>query len=120
MRLSELLACTVFDANGEYAGHVHDVRLVQDGPVNTGFDAAIRVEGLVIGRGGVASRLGYGRSGNRGPWLIRALVTARHRGTFVPWACVRSIDERRIEISGSKDDLEPIRALPDIRTGGSA
>jgi sporulation protein YlmC with PRC-barrel domain len=33
MRLSELLGAEVVDEAGRSAGRVHDVRLVQDGPV---------------------------------------------------------------------------------------
>ena len=33
MRLSDLLGAEVVDQAGESAGRVHDVRLVQDGPV---------------------------------------------------------------------------------------
>ncbi|HEX2383180.1 MAG TPA: hypothetical protein VHI95_11120 [Acidimicrobiales bacterium] len=112
MRLSELLDLDVVDENGTRAGHVHDVRLVQDGPVGAGFDAALRVQGLVIGRGAVGIRLGYGRTLNRGPWLIRVLLSARHDSKYVPWGRVRSIDEDGIVIAGSAADLEPPPVLP--------
>jgi sporulation protein YlmC with PRC-barrel domain len=112
MRLSELLDMDVVDENGTRAGHVHDVRLVQDGPVGAGFDTALRVQGLVIGRGAVGIRLGYGRTLNRGPWLIRVLLSARHDSKFVPWGRVRSIDDDGIVIAGSAADLEPAPVLP--------
>jgi sporulation protein YlmC with PRC-barrel domain len=102
----------VVDERGNRAGHVHDVRLVQDGPVGAGFDAAIRVQGFVIGRGAVGNRLGYGRTLNRGPWLIRVLFTARHQSKFVPWDRVRSIGQDGIVIAGSADDLERTPVLP--------
>ncbi|MEY2420705.1 MAG: hypothetical protein QOI95_772 [Acidimicrobiaceae bacterium] len=107
MRLSELLGKEVVDASGERAGHVHDVRIQQDGPVTSGFDAALRVHGLIIGRGGLANRLGYGR-GTRGPWVIRAIVEGRHRPSFVPWHRISAIEGERIRISGSHDDLERV------------
>jgi sporulation protein YlmC with PRC-barrel domain len=112
MRLSELLRKDVFDANGARAGHVHDVRLMQDGPVTSGFDAAVRVHGLIIGRGGLANRLGYGR-GTRGPWMIRVIVEGRDKPRFVPWSRVRAIDGNRILISGSRDDLERAKPIPE-------
>ena len=115
MRLSDLLHAEVFDEAGAAVGHVHDVRLVQDGPVTAGFDAALRVEGLIVGRGAVANRLGYGR-GTRGPWMIRTLVEGRQKPRFVPWPRIRSIDGARIVISGSGDDLA--RALPAVEHGG--
>ena len=115
MRLSDLLHKEVFDANGQRAGHVYDVRVIQDGPVTSGFDAALRVHGLIIGRGALANRLGYGRGGARGPWLIRAILEARHKPTLVPWHRVRAIEADRILISGSRDDLERARPVSDLR-----
>ena len=109
MRLSELLGTLVIDSSGAHTGRVHDVRLMQDGPVTSGFDAAVRAHGLIVGRGGVAHRLGYGR-GTRGPWLLRAIIERRHKPLFVPWSRVREIDHDRILISGSRDDLA--RAKP--------
>ena len=117
MRLSELLNKEVVDANGERAGHVHDVRVIQDGPVTSGFDAALRVHGLIIGRGALANRLGYGR-GTRGPWIIRMLLEGMHQPAFVPWNRVRSIEDNRIVISGTRDDLE--RAQPAQNRRGTA
>jgi sporulation protein YlmC with PRC-barrel domain len=109
VRLSELLRKEVVDERGARAGHVHDVRLLQDGPVNSGFDAAVRVHGLIVGRGGVAHRLGYGR-GTRGPWLLRVIAEGRHKPLFVPWSQVRQIEGDRIVIRGSREDLK--RAVP--------
>jgi sporulation protein YlmC with PRC-barrel domain len=98
MRLSDLLEKAVVDTADQPLGRVHDVRLRQDGPINAGFDAALQVEGLIIGRGGIATRLGYGRTRSRGPWLVRSLLEARHKPSFVPWSQVRSIDAERIII----------------------
>ena len=118
MRLSELLNKEVFDANGQSAGHVHDVRVIQDGPITSSFDAALRVHGLIVGRGALANRLGYGRGAVRGPWLIRAILEARDNPTFVPWNRVCAIEAGRILITGSRDDLERARPVSDAR--GSA
>jgi sporulation protein YlmC with PRC-barrel domain len=104
MRLSELLTKEVVDSRGERAGHVHDVRLQQDGPINAGFDATLRVHGLIVGRGGLAHRLGYGR-GTKGPWLLRAVVEGRHAPLFVPWREVAAIEEDRILIRGPREEL---------------
>jgi len=111
MRLSELLNKEVIDANGDRAGHVHDVRIIQDGPVTSGFDAALRVHGLIIGRGALANRLGFGRTGTRGPWAVRVILEGWHKPTFVPWQRVRAIEADRILIDGSRDDLERARPL---------
>jgi hypothetical protein len=75
VRLSDLLRCTVHDQDGHELGRVTDVRIVQDGPIVAGLQAAFRVDALVVGRGGLADRLGYVRARVRGPWLLRALFT---------------------------------------------
>lgn len=110
MRLSELLTKNVVDGTGERVGRVHDVRIVQDGPVTSGFEDAFRVHGLIVGQGALANRLGYGRTGMRGPWLVRVIFEARHKPMFVPWQRVRTIEGNQVVISGTKDDLE--RATP--------
>jgi sporulation protein YlmC with PRC-barrel domain len=115
MRLSELLDKEVFDATGRSAGHVHDVRVIQDGRITSSFDAALRVHGLIVGRGGLANRLGFGHSGARGPWLLRAILEARSKPTVVPWHRVRVIEADRILISGSRDDLERAEPVSDAR-----
>ena len=74
---------TVVDADGEEIGTVHDVHLVQDGPVQ-GAAAAFRVHGLVVGPGAVGTRLGYGPNGIRGPWMLRMLL-GRRRRWYVHW-----------------------------------
>jgi hypothetical protein len=70
MRISELLALEVVDADGRHVGKVRDVRLVQDGPVLGGTQAAMRVEAVVAGGGALGIRLGYVRGRVRGPALL--------------------------------------------------
>lgn len=85
MRLSDLLCCTVEDDDGRRLGRVSDVRIVQDGPIVNGLQAAFRVDGLVVGRAGLAERLGYVRSRVKGPWMLRVLFTRlEQRARFVP------------------------------------
>ena len=74
MRLGEVLRCEVVTADGRRLGRVSDVRLVQDGPVRRGVQAALRVDALVVGRAGLAERLGFVRHGVSGPWLLRAAM----------------------------------------------
>jgi hypothetical protein len=84
--LSELLHSEVRDADGRALGNVTDVRLVQDGPILEGFGAALRVDGLVVGTGSFAVRLGYHRHGVTGPALLKAIFgTLERRARFVPW-----------------------------------
>jgi hypothetical protein len=71
MRLSELLGAEVVDQAGRSAGRVHDVRLVQDGPLIGGFGAGLRLDGLIVGRRAVGARLGYERGDMGGPLLVK-------------------------------------------------
>lgn len=75
MRLSDLLGCEVRDEDGTALGEISDVRIVQDGPVRAGLQAGFRLDALVVGRGGLAERLGYIRSRVNGPWVLRTLFT---------------------------------------------
>jgi sporulation protein YlmC with PRC-barrel domain len=106
MRLTDLLGAEVVDRAGRSPGRVHDVRLVQDGPVLGGFGAALRVDGLVVGRRAVGARLGYEGGRMRGPLLVKLVAGwLRRDGRYVPWDRVEAITEDRIVISGSADDL---------------
>lgn len=106
MRLGELVRSTVLDVEGRRVGRVHDVRLVQDGPLLEGFGAALRVDGLVVGRGSVAARLGYHRHRVRGPFPLRVLFAAlERRARFVTWDQVASWDGATVVLSCPLADL---------------
>jgi hypothetical protein len=106
MRLSDLLGAEVLDQAGRSAGRVHDVRLVQDGPVTGGFGAGLRLDGLVVGRRAVGARLGYDRGRMKGPLPVKLLAGwLRHDGRYVQWERIRSIEPDRIVISGTVEDL---------------
>ena len=79
MRLSDLLDYTVIDAGGHEIGGVSDLRIVQDGPVLRGVQAAFRVDALVVGKGGLAERLGYVRARVEGPWLLKVVFERLER-----------------------------------------
>jgi len=68
MRLSDLLGSPVHDEGGTSLGKLVDLRVVRDA------DGGLRVEALLVGRGGVAERLGYVRHQVRGPWLLAAVA----------------------------------------------
>ena len=111
MRLTELLGAEVVDQAGQSAGRVHDVLLVQDGPLMGGFGAGLRLDGLIVGRRAVGARLGYERREMHGPLLVKLLAGwLRHDGRFVAWDRVRAIEPDRIHISGSAADLPRPRA----------
>jgi hypothetical protein len=106
MRLTELLGAEVLDQAGESAGRVHDVRLVQDGPLIGGFGASLRLDGLIAGRRAVGARLGYGRRRMKGPLPVRLLFGwLHHDGHYVEWARIERIEPGQILISGSVRDL---------------
>ena len=106
MRLTDLLGAEVVDRAGRSPGRVHDVRLVQDGPLLGGFGAGLRVDGLVVGRRAVGARLGFERRQVRGPLPVKLLAGwLRRDGRFVPWDRVEAVEEHRIHIAGSADDL---------------
>lgn len=89
--ISELLRSRVIDATGADLGSVDDVRLVQDGPVVEGFGSLLRVAGLVVGRGGLAVRLGYHRHQVKGPALVKAIVgRLERRAHYVSWEQVET------------------------------
>jgi sporulation protein YlmC with PRC-barrel domain len=106
MRLTDLLGVEVVDQGGRSAGRVHDVRLVQDGPLVGGFGASLRVAGLVVGGRGIGARLGYQRRKVRGPWLVKLLLKRLARdGRYVEWDRVQTVQPDRILISARVHDL---------------
>jgi uncharacterized protein YrrD len=106
MRLTDLLGAEVVARCGQPAGRVHDVRLVQDGPVVDGFGAALRLDGLLVGGRAVGARLGYERGKMKGPLPVKLLTGwLHHDGRYVEWNRIRSIEPDRILISGSISDL---------------
>lgn len=107
--LSELLQSEVVDSEGRELGKVDDVRLVQDGPIRPGFGAALRVDGLVVGAGGLAVRLGYHRNQVRGPALLKAIfATLERRARFVPWELVGEWDGSTVRLRRPASDLPTV------------
>jgi hypothetical protein len=78
MRVSDLLDCEVFDAEGDSIGKVRDVRLVMDGPLR-GALAQLRLDAVFVGGNAIAGRLGYVRGGVRGPALLIAIMSRLER-----------------------------------------
>ncbi len=93
MQMSDVMGRPVVDAAGTSVGQVSDVRLVQDGPFIEGFGNALRLDAVVVGRGGVASRLGYVRGDVRGPWLLRVLAASLERRAYlIAWSDLQETD----------------------------
>jgi hypothetical protein len=113
MRLTDLLDADVLDPDGRTIGHVHDVRLIQDGPPIGNAGATLRLEGFVVGGTAFGSRLGFARSDVRAPWLLNKLFQALHADErFVPWSAVRAISEGRLLVDVRADELRAPEPLP--------
>src|SRR2546426_5894659 len=113
MRIAELLGAAVVDRDGRALGAVHDVRLVQDGPPLASFDAALTVDSLLFGPIAVGSRLGYGRHGVKGPWLLKTIFERIHgRHHAVVWEQIAAIEPKRIHLRADVDDLLGVDRLP--------
>ena len=110
MRASELLGAAVVDAAGTAIGKVLDVRLVQDGPL-LGTMAALRVDGLVIGRRTLTSRLGFDRADVESPALLRVGARRLMRANrYLPWDQVDLQPDGRVRATST--DLAPVPMLP--------
>jgi hypothetical protein len=106
MRLSDLLGNEVIDVDGKVVGEVSDVRLVQDGPPLAGIDAALRVDALVVGGGGLAVRMGFHRHQVKGPAPLKALFASlERRAHSVPWSAVASWEDGVVRLSCRSSEL---------------
>jgi hypothetical protein len=105
MRATELLGCTVYDADGEVVGHVHDLRFepLPGTPGWTGY----RLTTLACGdRAAVGHRLGYGERDMAGPWPLTWIFRRRSRTSLlVAWSDVTSFQRPRIEIGRRRAEL---------------
>lgn len=91
MRAADLIGRPVTGPGGERLGTVLDIRVVQDGPV-LGAYAALRLDGLVVGKRALSSRLGYDRAGVEGPKVLSAAVHALMRGNrYLAWSDVEEV-----------------------------
>ena len=110
--MSDLLGADVLDLAGTKLGDVHDVRLVQGGPLVGVFGASLRLRALLFGPTAVGVRLGFGRSDVRGPWPLRAAFAALHpRMRVATWEQISTIEAGRIRLRVTGDEVhEEIRA----------
>ncbi len=106
MRLTDILGARVLDRDRVGLGHVHDVRMLQDGLRIGSLGAAPQVHLLIVGSPGIGVRLGFGRSEVRGPWIAAASFRHLHRDLLVvPWQAISLIEEGKITLSVSESDL---------------
>ena len=91
-----------------------DVRLVQDGPVNVSGDAALRIDGLVVGEDGWSKRLGLFRHAVHGPWLLVQIARwVAPKRSYLPWDQITDahelVETRTVRFAG---DLRELIDLP--------
>jgi hypothetical protein len=85
MRASDLIGQDVYDATHQHVGVITDLRCVQDGPLRGAMQAP-RVAALIISTRHTGSLLGYDRSNQQGPWIVRIIVQFLHRhAVLIPW-----------------------------------
>ena len=99
MLLSELLGVQVVTSDGDELGRVHDVVLVQDGPMGANGQAGLRLHAITVGARSLGSQLGYSQGTVRGPWLLRRLL--QRSPSLVPWAAIVQRDEHRVVVDPS-------------------
>jgi hypothetical protein len=86
--------------------------MAQEGPIQGDFGAAFRIVGLVVGPGAFGAYLGFDRTDVKGPWLLKELFNRLRRDSrFVAWGRIASVEEDRVRIRGSGDDL-PVAGPP--------
>lgn len=109
MRITDLIGAPVFYPSGAALGKVHDVRLVRQAPY--GQAGALRVAGVIAGKGGVAVRLGYASPDVPGPWLLALLLgrLARH-ARYIPWEDVQ-LSGGRLTVTAPRESLKHPRDI---------
>ncbi len=99
MLLSDLLGVQVLTADGDELGRVHDVVLVQDGPMGANGRAGLRLHALAVGSRSLGSQLGYAQGTVQGPWLLRRILHRPPR--LIPWLAIVARDDERIVVDPS-------------------
>ena len=100
MLLSDLMGVNVITTDNQELGRVHDVLLVQDGPMNARGDASLRLHALAVGKRALGTQLGYTQGTVKGPWLLHKLFG--HQPTLIPWTAVVARSTERITVDFEK------------------
>jgi len=99
MRASELLGAEVRSAQGQRIGVVTGLRCSLDGP-SGGPTPAPRVRVLVVTGRHAGAALGYQQEGQRGPWLVRAIIRALYRhASLIEVGLIDRIEGRTVRLS---------------------
>jgi sporulation protein YlmC with PRC-barrel domain len=110
MTLAELLGREVVDDRGTVLGRVLDVRVVR-GPGD--LQSRLFVHGLIVSPRPRGRLWGYETDGERGPWLLRALIRRLHRDTrYLRWSSVHLADGR-LHADLSEADIPLLHELRD-------
>jgi len=108
MHLRDLLGSQLVAIRGGALGTIHDVRLVQDGPVLGSFGAALRLDGLLAGPGAVGVRFGYAHGHVDAPALLATALRAEsHRLLFAAWSDVVAVSEGVVYVRAGTALTEP-------------
>ena len=118
MRLSDLLGLDVIDLDHRKIGRVHEVRAVKDGPIQGAFGAALRLDGVIAGRGSVGTRLGLDRPDAARPAALRWLF-GRVTGDklYVRWDQIAAITADRMILKvrgGELSEPETLSAMEQV------
>jgi hypothetical protein len=103
--LSDLLGVPVLTIEGDELGRVHDVVLVQDGPMGASGRAGLRLHAVAVGSRSLGSQLGYAQGTVQGPWLLRRLLQRPPR--LIPWLAIVERDDHRIVVDPTLLPPEP-------------
>lgn len=106
MLAGELMGTTVLDPDGRARGVVIDIRT--RATRESGRGTVLVVDGLIVGKH-QWQLFGYERHSERGPALLRVLVSLLHRRTrYAPWADVEVTDDA-VRLRRNWAELDPIR-----------
>ncbi len=105
MQLADLLLTDAEGPDGKPLGQVHDVRLRHS--MTPDGRHRLVVEGVIVGAGAGAARLGYAYGDVQGPWLLTVLMRwLSRRSRYVSWRDLHwDRDQRRITTTKATDQL---------------
>lgn len=96
VRVQDLLGTHVKDVHGESVGRIEEIAA-------TMHDGELLVDGYIVGRYGLASRMSFGTSIH---WLARILGRNVERGHIIPWDDLDLADPLHPVTTRAKADLK--------------
>ena len=108
MKASDLLGSKVYARDGKELGRLFDIEARKTGPmVSEAWGNALQVSGLLVGSFAALQRLGFQSRVMRGPIGLR-FIARRLRGYRVRWNQLAAIEQHRIFLNCTTDELELI------------